>query len=144
MIISIGSGLRVLMAAHGAASVSPWQVLAVFLASTLAPCIALALTTPLLMRERITEDSRALTLAGAPPHMLMQVQITEAAALTLTATGVIAAMTVPVVLLENHALTGQWTVDGFWWQPLAILGVTMFVGSATAKCGVAARARNIA
>ncbi|MDO5032140.1 FtsX-like permease family protein [Corynebacterium sp.] len=138
LIVAVGSGLRALLAAEEGQTVSSWQMFVVVLSPTLAPCLALALTTSLLMRRRISSDSHGLKLAGAVPTMIARVQLREACALTLTATGIIAAMSLAVTWLINQS----WSTTGFWGSALAITAAGILSGLALVKLAVLRNSRS--
>ena len=142
LIIAVGSGLRAMLSMEEEFTMSPWQVFVVVLGPTIAPSVMAAFTTSLLMRKRIAHDAGALTLAGAARNSIFRVQIGEAFALTATTTGLLSALTLFIVLLMNHEMTGEYALTGFWWQALLVQACVMFIGLSGFKCGLATNFRD--
>lgn len=137
LIISVGSGLRVIKDAEPGSTVSAWQVFVVVLGPVLAPSIVGAVMTSLIMHVRIKSDIRGLRLAGAPGRSWILIQIGEAFALTGTAAMVVLVFTVLTVGIVNDHLTGFVSFHGIWWTAFGSTFGAMFLALCSVKLAVA-------
>lgn len=137
LIISVGSGLRVIKDAEPGSTVSTWQVFVVVLGPVLAPSIVGAVMTSLIMHARIKSDIRGLRLAGAPGRSWILIQIGEAFALTGTAALVVLVFTVLTVGIVNSHLTDSVSFHGIWWTAFASTFAAMFLALCSVKLAVA-------
>lgn len=137
LIISVGSGLRVIKDAEPGSTVSAWQVFVVVLGPVLAPSIVGAVMTSLIMHARIKSDIRGLRLAGAPGRSWILIQIGEAFALTGTAALVVLVFTVLTVGIVNSHLTDSVSFHGIWWTAFACTFAAMFLALCSVKLAVA-------
>jgi len=137
LIISVGSGLRLIKGAEPGSSMSAWQVFVVVLGPVLAPSIVGAVMTSLIMHARIKRDIHGLRLAGAPSRSWILIEIGEAFALTGTVAVVVLVFTVLTVGIVNDHLTGFVSFHGIWWTAFACTFAAMFLALCSVKLSVA-------
>ncbi|WP_204310493.1 hypothetical protein, partial [Stenotrophomonas maltophilia] len=58
--------------------------------------------------------------------------------------GLLSALTLFIVLLMNHGMTGEYALTGFWWQALLVQACVMFIGLSGFKCALASSFRDTA